>query len=472
MVTIRAMLWTYEKPESGQYPVKIVITKDRKRQYLHLGFAVSVKQWDDGNQVVIKHPNALDYNDVILKTKTALQALAARGETINVKNPTPQVQQILPATTTQKLPAVTTQTLPAVAATGDVNSFYYWFQKRIDYSKEKHALQTGTKLETVLADMKDFAPTLNISEFTFDFLREFETHLIKRDTRREKEGTGKKLHHNTVADKLVRIRIICNELMRTKIAGPDGKKIPVLPFEDNPFKQGFKITFKKVNRKRLNKTQVKSLQSLIIPDKTHNKKHDSVKLAVDMYDFSLNCGGIRWGDTCRLKVKDVSYCTWIDDQNVEVTGYRLVYKMGKTEVMRDIELNARAFRIYERNAAIAKKLKSPYLFHTKFNPAQDDTKAEERKESKSIDARGSFFRKKLKVACNWAKVPAITPHTTRHSVADFMMEAGLGDALQGVLGHQRGSTTEIYKKTHYGKRSDAALKAVTFDFVDEVQKTG
>jgi site-specific recombinase XerD len=63
--TVKPVFWNYKTNASDIYPIKIVITLERKRTYLLTGFKVHTSQWDEEKKMVIKHDNAKVMNVTI-----------------------------------------------------------------------------------------------------------------------------------------------------------------------------------------------------------------------------------------------------------------------------------------------------------------------------------------------------------------------------------------------------------------------
>lgn len=56
--TVQLKYWNYKKNPLNIYPIKIMITVNRKQTYVLTGFKVHQNQWNDTNKTVVKHENA------------------------------------------------------------------------------------------------------------------------------------------------------------------------------------------------------------------------------------------------------------------------------------------------------------------------------------------------------------------------------------------------------------------------------
>jgi integrase len=231
---------------------------------------------------------------------------------------------------------------------------------------------------------------------TLDFMHRLERDLVE---------DGK--HPNYIADIFVRIRTVVNLMVK---AGD-------LDYHKNPF-LNFKLKRVKTEKKRLSFDQLLLLQGVKL-DKLRS-------LARDMYILSFYQGGIRFGDLCRLNKNSVQ-------------GGRLHYTMHKTSQERNLPLNPISAKILKR-------------YKYKFLDIDPEN------ESRSISAKNALMNKYLKAACKIAKIPEVSFHTSRHSIADYAVKKKLtSKQLQGILGHGKLSTTEAYLKAFYREETDAGM---------------
>ncbi len=284
-------------------------------------------------------------------------------------------------------------------------NFYWWFQEKIDSHKDDpKSYYNRQKFAVNLKKLKEFRTTLSIKEVDYKFLQDYEAFLIKKGN-----------HVNTIADNLVRIKVIMNNIVRSGD----------IEYHKNPFLQ-FKLKTKKTNKKRVTLEDIEKLESQDL------SSNPPAELARDMYIFSFYLAGMRFGDICRIK-KD-----WFKDGSMS-------YRMHKSEMDRKVKLMDQAIRIIEKY----KDVPGEYLF---------DTKVDWSIELQSISNRNAYFNKMLKVACNDAEIPKISYHTARHSVADLAKKNNLDiHTIKEILGHSKVQTTEIYMKSFYEEETGNAM---------------
>lgn len=359
---IKVLLWTYHETKSKTYPVKIRVTHDNKKDYVHLGFSVNKKQWTGFR--VKDHPRAMDYNSKIVDTLLQIEKnFLGDGST----------------------------------STGNRTSLNWWFEDFIKLCEVKHGTYHTKKIKTAYRKIKEFSPNINAKQINAKLISDYETSLLKAE-----------LHVNYVGELLVRLKFIVGLMVE------DG----AIPYHKNPFNK-YKIKFIKTVKERLPFTDIQKLKNV--------KLEGDICLARDMYILSFYAGGVRFGDSCRLKKSNFK-------------DGRIQYAMHKTNAQKNIKLPPDILKLMA---------KYNFCFPTKVDWERED---------ESIAARRSYLGTKLKAACRLAGVKEVTFHTSRHSIADYIIKnKGTDQQLQGVLGHKRSSTTQIYKSEFYQEETDEIM---------------
>jgi integrase len=358
------------KSKDGTYPIYIRVNVGKKRTLVPVGAKIKKDEWDENNGRVKKRPNAAAINLKIIELCNSIERNNLQGGGLE---------------------------------TGNKEDFYWWFQERLNYSKQKHSMYNWKKLNAVFNKMKDFSPTLTVKQLDYKLLLDFEKYMLK---------LGNDM--NTVADNLMRVKIIVNSIIRSG----------AMEYHKNPF-LSFRMTTQRTKKQRIDIDDIEKLQQESFT------KHPSVQLARDMYLFSFYCAGIRFGDLCRIKVSMIN-------------GGRLKYRMHKTKIERNIKLMPQALEIIKKY-----KDSKEYLFPTKVDWKNED---------QHINARNSFFNTKLKWGCNQIGIKEVTFHTSRNSFADYAKKKGIDiHTLKDLFGHTKVSTTEQYMKSFYEEETDDAM---------------
>lgn len=367
---IKPILWTYFKTKSKTYPIKIRVTHQlnnkTKTEYFPIDISVTKEQWDKkaGRVKTDKRTNATEINFKIIEKTNAIERNFLNSGKIT---------------------------------SGKSDDFIWWFEEFHKQAKIKSGVYHQKKLNTVLNRLRSFQDPIPLSTLTPGFLRDFENSMVKE-----------KLNPNYITDTLARIRTVVNEVLK------DG----AMEYHKNPFLQ-YKLSYVRTEKERLEISDIEKLEKADLIGKP--------ALARDIYIFSFYCGGLRFGDICRL-TKD------------NVQNGRLVYQMNKTKVNRNIKMNAKALAIFKS-------------YDYQFPIGINFDKVEE-----SISSRNAEMNRNLKLACAEAKVKGISMHTARHSIADYAVKQNLGTReLKGILGHQKIATTEVYMKSFYQEENDEVM---------------
>lgn len=250
---------------------------------------------------------------------------------------------------------------------------------------------------------------------TRDFLREYESHLIKL-------GNGSTTRH----DNFKRIKFIYNEAIKDKIVS----------LEDSPFIH-YKVNLEKTKKKRLSYADITKIEKLDL------KENSVIWHTRNYWLFSFYCAGIRFGDLALLKKENI-----VND--------RLIYTMNKSiktssPQHRNIKLMPKAKSIID----IYLQKKGKYLFGAIDQISKD--KFEALKEINKSNALANKYLKKIEKMID--SNIGLSFHTSRHSFSDYAKKNGLGiHEIKELLGHSRVGTTEIYMKDFYEEESDLAME--------------
>lgn len=281
--------------------------------------------------------------------------------------------------------------------------FYYWFKKRVDYTKVKHSYYAWRNMDQAYRKMKMFRLNLRLDEVNYMLLKDFEVHLLRSG-----------LSVNTVGEHMVRVRVVVKELFE------DEKIYP------NPFNR-FSIDFTRVKKARIPIEDIRLFQEFPLSGKEGEAR--------DMYILSFYGMGIRFGDLCRLKK------AWIVSGHLEYIMHKSI--KTKRPKRRRIKLMPAALRI-------CFKYPGEYVFNTGVKWSFDKTA-----EDKSIGSRNADYNKYLKHACRKAGIMDLSFHTSRNSFADFVKKKKLDiHTLKELFGHSKVSTTEGYMNDFYEEESD------------------
>lgn len=378
------------KSLDGTLPIYLKVNVGQKRKLIPVDFKVRPDQWDEkSGRVKLKmHDNAAHINLKIVDMLNTIERNHLQGKEVD---------------------------------TGDRDDFYWWFDERLAFTKQRHSSYNYDKLVVVKNKLQAYAPALPVRKFDSTFVLRYEQHLA---------GLGNSA--NTIADNMMRLKIIVNMIMKSR-------RFPDYP---NPF-DNYVAKTTKVKKQRVKFEFIQQLEELPLD------MYPQKELAVDMYLYSFFNAGIRFGDLTRIKIG-------------QVADARLRYRMHKTTIDRNIKQMPGALRIFQKYSKGKKP--SDYLFPLAVKWAKNPKDKEQvRIEDKSINSQNSLFNKYLKQVCRELDHPEVTFHTTRHSFADYTKEKKFGGKfdfhlLKDLLGHKNAKTTESYMKEFYEEESDVAME--------------
>ena len=274
MATIKAVL-RKKANKNGTYPLALRITKDRKTSFIHLGYHLHLKDWDEVEQRVRKsHPNSTRLNNLIATKVAEASDKSLEAETQKDNATAKTIKRSIKPTAGAQFFGQADAYLDKLKQTGSYGS----------YVTEKSRLEI----------FKEFLSVKNISfpEITPSLLERFKLHLL----------SVRKVSERTAMNYLLVIRTIYNRAIEDGVA--DRKHYP--------FGKGrISIKFPESTKVGGETADVQKLEAVILD----NPKHDHVR---NLWLFSFYFAGMRISDVLRLR--------WSDFHDG-----RLHYTMGKNK---------------------------------------------------------------------------------------------------------------------------------------------
>ena len=414
MATFAFVLWTQKQKPTGEVPIYLRITEHRKPRYISTGIAVLPKQWNDQKQEIRKnHDNHVPLNDYLERLLTE-----AKNTELQLKeNPRDKI-----ASTTIKK-----------AMTGDIEQstdFKEYAQEYVQHLKDRDQYWQWKKVRLVVEKIDDFTDgtPLPFADITPTFLRQFDTWL---QTNRENSV-------NTRYKNLSVFRRIIRQAIKDQI----------IPVEQNPFLH-YELHQEKTSKDKLTLNEIQKLERADLTPGSwvwHSRNY---------FLFSFYCAGIRFGDLCCLRWKNVA-------------RGRLQYTMNKTGTRKRLKLIPQAKAIL-RHYGPETYDPERYIFPLLENDQEYRT---DEALKKRIAARNALVNKYLKDLMKAAKVTTnISFHIARHSFADYARQKGMDlYALSKALGHSSLTITENYLKSFDEEQVDEAVGALFEDSHSESKK--
>lgn len=395
--------------KNGEYPIYLRITSNRKNKYISTGLSVAEKDWNFKEEKFRRsHRNYKSLNKT-LKFKLE-EAENAQAELVEYgKDSAREIRERL-----------------------EINQKADFFVLADEYLEEKRKakkLYAIKNSKVVFKKIEEFQGEreLPLKQIDTDYLENFEHHL------KTKYGNS----DTTINKNFEPIRAIIKKALRSHLISKD----PFRNFEGAKRKPPKKKT-------KLTIDQIRAIENLILEP---NSPAWHVRNA---FMFSFYSGGIRFGDMCCLKWKNVS-------------NGRLSYTMNKNDKPFSTALNEFQKEILNLYSGNSDEFIFPFLDNSKNYVDPMKLRKEINKHNVTANKNLDKIVKKLntKVDDKEIKISRIegnvTFHVSRHSFAQHAVQSGLGlYELMQTLRHTKIETTERYLKGLDEELADQAMNKV------------
>jgi integrase len=366
--------------KNGEVPIYLRITKDQKYRYVSSGISVEEKFWNEATcQVRKSHPRHARLN----------KELDDFVESVRLK-----ISELKPSSQT----VLKVKELAVQNGSSDFFSYAEMFAQKL--AVEDNLFESRQTL-VLLNQFAEYLKTRNIefSDITLKRLIDFRTFLA--DVKENKP--------NTLNKKIKRLRRIFKQARRES------------RITDDPFRDYEALPSEKADRYRLSFEHMMSISALDL------KVGTLIWHARNAFLFSYYNAGIRFGDLCQLKWRDL------------VDGY-LVYRMSKTDATKRVKLTKPVFELLElyRKKGMPK---DNYIFPFLGKSVKVGTSLKQQ-----IGSKNAQMNKHLKRIAEMAGIEGnITFHVARHSFADFARQSNMSIYdISKALGHSDIKITEQY----------------------------
>lgn len=414
-----------EPNRNGQYQVFIRVTKDRKLKRIKTSVALNrLSDWNPkakmGKFIRQSEPHSASWNDALSKElESAIQEFRKNED-------------------------VSLSALVDTIKHKDRNeSFLQFAKEKVNERSSKEAIGTFRHYKTLVNKIENFLMEEGKTDMAFNevnvaFITKFESYLGRVESQRY---SGRKLHKNTIAGTLKKLRTLVNIAVDEEL----------IQMDKNPFRK-FSIVEEKTAKEKLTEEEVDRILALDL------KPGSGIWNTRNCFLFSLYNAGIRAGDLLQLRWKNVQ-------------GGRLVYQMGKNHKVRDYKLIEQAEEILEYYRTDNVKA-SDYIFPFLNSNTTWAKESYEGKETMSDELKNALFsqvasknvilNKNLKKIAEKAEISKnLTFHTSRHTFANMAMKENLPTSqIKGLLAHSSVATTEKYMGNFSKTETDLALQRV------------
>jgi integrase/recombinase XerD len=407
MATIKAVLKP-DKKKDGTYPIAIRITKDRKTDYIPIGYSATPEQWDKDRGCVRKnYPNSTRLNNLILK-----RVAEYSGKAIELETDAPTVTATSIKQSTQKKSWAMFNEQAGSYLTGLKEAGKY-----NQYTAERPRVRHFQEFLK-----KDIA----LKEIDVATLEKFKTFV--RITLELSE------------------RSAVNHLSMISSVFAHAKKSNLVKAEHSPFGKG-KITIKFPESAKigLNAVEIQKLETVTLSPKASHCRN--------LFLFSFYLAGMRVSDVLRLK--------WRDFQDG-----RLIYVMGKNEKAGTLKVPEKALKILARYEP-DRKSSNDFVFPELKGADEKDRFTFEQKISYQSTIIDKCLKKDVARAAGIEKT--LSMHIARHSFATEAGDKISIQMLQKLYRHSSVTTTVGYQSAFKYKDADDALDAVLSSIEDKTK---
>lgn len=395
---------------NNECPVYLRITQNRKSRYVSTGVYVQPKHWNSNKELIRKnHRNYKSLNSILKREKDKAE----------------QVQDDLGKHGKDSAKAI--QKRLKKQQTGDFFELADAYEKELEERKKLYAIKN---LGVVLNKLEDFEGkrSLQLKNIDSNYLERFEGFLKRKYNNRS----------TTINKNFEPIRAIIKKALKNHLITID----PFVNFEGA----------KRGKPKPKTKLSIKQVRAIEDFDLKKGSNHWHTR---NYFMFSFYSGGIRFGDLCGLKWKDIK-------------GNRLRYQMNKNDKIFTIELNEYQDEILEQYRVNRKP--ENFIFPILNNHKDYSDPIFLRKRIGSKNALVNKWLKKLAKRVNKKleeeesdipQIEDISFHVARHSFAQHAVESGLSMyELMQTLRHSKVETTQRYLKGLDEQLADKAMKKV------------
>lgn len=400
--TINFELRENKKDATGNCPIYLRITYDRKPAWMSLGISVKPKEWNKEKQRVRRnHDRNVKLNDYLEKVKSSAQDAIIE---LKEKN------------------KLSSKRVIAIVKGIDHKEFFTYAELYIKDLLDQGSVRRAKNAKVIMNKIRDYvgSESLSLHEIDHEFLNGLKHHL-------QVEFENKP---NTIRKNFQRL----SHLLKTaKKAGH---------ISENPFTDYKLPAYQKPKKDSLSYEQIKAIIDAELEPET------PVWHARNFFLFSFYNAGIRFGDLCKLQKRNIE-------------DGRLKYLMGKTASnsepkWKNINLLLEAIEILERYNYRDKEPKD-YLFPI-VDPDKDLSNPivfDREKQSKN-----ALTNKNLKKLAAIAGIDqSLSTHIARHSFANYALKKGMSlYSISKALAHSDLKTTQTYLKAFDEKLLDQEMQ--------------
>lgn len=390
-ITTKFVLRTNKTLPTGEHPIMLRITEDRKSTFVSTKKYSSAKDWDVSAQTTNKsHPHQKSINALLSNINLKITFYFSNL----TEERTPRIEAIKEIVERQTGAIKKTPTVKLLA----------FFQQEIDRLKSTGRLGYASVFTCTLQNLKKFTSDtdLDFQDIDVNFIRRFEDFLIQRNI--------------AVTTRSIDFRTF-RTLWRNAIKGK------ICPENHYPFKE---FSFSKYNNPKTRKRAITSEQfQAIVKLKLED---DKLVNSRNYFLFSYYCRGLNFTDLASLKWTNI------------IDGF-LNYVRAKTKEEFNFKIHPEALKILEHYQNLEGNSDAGFVFPILYK--RHATLSSQRDRKIKILKR---VNQDLKIISKEAKIEKnVTTYVARHTYATTLHKNGISiEEIGKSLGHDDTKTTEIY----------------------------
>jgi len=394
--TIEVICYKYKPLKNNELPIKLRITKDRKRTYLNIGISVKPEHWDfNKNQPKPNCPNKDKIlsliSDKIKEYRQQVIDYQAQSKDFTLKTLVEKVSKPVKAKTVKQV-------------------FDEHIERLLIEKRRGYALSNKQVLNSLLEYNKHL--DIYFSDIDVTWLRKYETWLRSNN-----------ISTNTIGIRFRTLRAVYNIAIKENIV-----KAQYYPFND--------YNVSKLKQETVKRSITKD-DILSVVNYSNSESGAYTSLAIDLFTFSYLMAGINFVDMAYLTSDNI------------IDG-RLVYFRRKTGKLIKVPLQDKAVNIISKYS----DGNNSYLF-----PILSPFHATEQQKANRVHKVITKVNKALKTIGKELNITIdLTTYVARHSFATVLKRSGVSTSIiSESLGHSSEKVTQIYLDSFENSQIDAAM---------------
>lgn len=390
MASIKLILRTNQKDQTGKSPLYIRIIKDRKTKFITAGLKLKESDWDEAKQRVKKsYPNSARMNAAL-----AQKIADAEGQVADME---------------RKVKTVSIKKLKEAIKGKEVPNFFEYSRKHCERIKNNVSISTYKNYHAYLDKFEKWVGTKEVyfDDITVSLLMDYMSYL------------SNELKNGNTTQRY--------SIMILAIMFKEAIKEDLIPEYMYPFSK-LKLKKDPSRRQFLKKEQFEA----IINYKLDEKSKASVYR--DMFIFSIFAGGLRFSDVLEFQVKHFNEEERRIQKVIRKTGRMHQFKIGQLALdiinkykKEDAEQDDFIFPVITNKELYLKNDEYRYIFIESAN--------------KAANFQLQRIAKKLEIPVK------VTFHISRHTFATNALNNGMRiEHVSKLMDHRDISTTQVYAK--------------------------